>query len=192
MDLSGYWDSQERGGWAVTDAPSGYRVEQAMAAWMSARARMLEDDPSLERDENALAELLGAAEGDIEQILTRVIRASVHAEAMSNAASEQAKTISGRAKRYDARNESLRGLAFALMEAIGKRKFELPDMTATIVNGRQGVRITDEKLIPDIYVEVVTERKPDKATILSALKAKLDVPGCEIGNGMDYLKIAKG
>jgi hypothetical protein len=176
----------------MNDAPSGYRIEIAMAAWHSVRARLLDEDPSLENDEAALAELLGHVDGEVEHILARVLRAAVHAEVMEKAAAEQAKMTAARAKRYEARGDSLRGLAFAMMDAIGKRKVELPDLTASIVNGRQGVRITDEKLIPDIYVEVVTERKPDKATILSALKASVAVPGAELGNGLDYLTIKKG
>ena len=31
--------------------PSGYRVEQAMAAWGAARARLLADDSGLDQDE---------------------------------------------------------------------------------------------------------------------------------------------
>lgn len=176
----------------MNDAPNAWRIEQAISAWQSVRTRLLTEDPSLENDEAALTELLGPVEGDVDSILTRVLRAAVHAEAMAKAADEQAKNVASRKKRYEGRGESLRGLAFALMDTLGRRKVELGDLTANITAGRQGVRITDEKLIPDIYVEVITERKPDRATILSALKAGNEVAGCELGNGMDYLTIKKG
>jgi hypothetical protein len=171
------------------DAPSAYRIETALAAWQAARARLLQEDPSLEYDEAALVDLLGPEEGDVDSILARLLRAAVHAESMADAADEQAKKIAGRKVRYERRGQSLRGTTFAIMDALGKRRHEMGDLTANIATGRQGVRVTDEKLIPDIYVEEVTERKIDKATILSALRSGLTVTGAELGNGLDYLVI---
>jgi hypothetical protein len=53
----------------------------------------------------------------------------------------------------------------------------------------QSALITDEAAVPDIYVEVVTTRKIDKAVILSALKAGEDVPGAVLNNGLPSLAI---
>ena len=173
--------------------PSGMRIEQAMATWMSARQRLLEDDPSLEHDEAALSEILGPVEGDVNDILARVLRAKVHAEAMAKAASEQADLIVARKRRYLARENAMKGLAFALMETLNKRKVELGDLTASIVAGRAGVFITDLAKVPDIYVEVIPEeRKPDKLVMLADLQAGKTIEGAELGNGLDYLMIRKG
>lgn len=170
-------------------APSGFRVEQAMSIWGSVRARLLNEDESLEYDEAAITELLGEAEGNVKDILARVGRAAKHAEAMAESAKEMKSKLAAREKRYNDRNETLRGVAMAMMEALGTRKQEWPDMTISITNGRQGVVITDLDKVPDIYVEVKTERIPDKRTIASALNAKLDVPGAELRNAMDYVTI---
>lgn len=173
----------------MNDTVSGYRIEQAISAWQSARARLLSEDSELANDEAALVKLLGLVDGDAKEILARVCRAAKHAEAMEKSAKEMAAKTVARQKRYGARDETLRGLAFAMMEALGTRHEEWPDMTISIAAGKQGVFITDIDKVPDIYVETVTERKPDKATIASALKAKIDVPGAEFTNGMDYITI---
>lgn len=173
----------------MNDAPNAWRIEQVLSVWQSARARLLDEDPTLEHDEAALAELLGPIEGDAKELLVRVCRAAKHAEAMSKAAKELAAKTTARHKRYDARDDTLRGLAMAMMEAMGSRREEFPDLTVSIGAGKQGVHISDLSLVPDIYVEIVTERKPDKATIAADLKAKRDVPGAELRNGMDVITI---
>jgi hypothetical protein len=172
--------------------PSGYLIETVMATWMAARQRLLENDPTLENDEAELTEILGPVQGDADDILARVLRAKVHAESMAAAADERARLIVERKRRYLAREDAMKSLAFALMDTLGKRKVELGDLTASIVRGRIGVHISDAEKVPDIYVEVVTERKPDKATIKSAIEDGHDVPGAELRNGMDFLMIKKG
>lgn len=170
-------------------APSGYRIEQAVATWQAARSRLLNDDADLARDEAALTEMLGDAEGDIKEILARVCRAAKYAEAMGASAKEMAARITARQKRYESRDETLRGIAFAMMEALGTRKEEYADFTVNITTGRQGVHIVDVDKVPDIYCEIKTVRTPDKATIAADLKAKREVAGAELRNGMDYLTI---
>jgi hypothetical protein len=168
---------------------SGYRVEQVMATWMSARARLLNDDPALEHDEAALTELLGPIEGDAKDLIARVCRAAKHAEAMSKAAKEIAAKTTARQKRYDTRYEALRGIALSMMEAMGTRHEEYPDLTVSISAGRRGVHISDPLKVPDVYVEIKTERIPDKATIAADLNAGREVPGAELRNGMETITI---
>lgn len=172
-----------------TSAPNGYVVQQVMATWMSVRARLLENDPALEHDEAALTELLGSAEGDVDSILTRALRAMKYAENLSEAAAAYAKGIQARAKRFEARAETLRGLAFTIMEATGKSRFELPEMLAFTSAGRQTVTVTDAAKVPNVYVEEVTERKIDKAVILKDLRDGRKVEGCELSNGLSYLTV---
>lgn len=167
--------------------PSGYRIEQAMSVWEAARERLLSGE--LAQDEAALTEILGAAEGEVDDVLARVLRAVVFAEDMEEAAAERAKAIAARKQRYAQRGEYLRGVAMAIMDVTGKRKAELGDLTASVTSGRQVLRITDADAIPDKFVEVVTERKPDKAVLLSTLKAGEAVEGCELSNGSPSISI---
>lgn len=171
----------------MNDAPSGFRIEQALAAWNSARTRLLQDDPSLERDEAALTELLGPVEGDVDSIIARLLRAARHAKVMADGSSDLIKEMQERKTRYAARSEALRATAFAIMDAIGRTKVELPDLTATMRAGQPKVLFTNEDAIPDIYVRI--ERKPDVATILSALKSGLTVDGAELSNSGPSLMI---
>lgn len=168
-------------------APSGWRIEQAMAAWQSARARLLAEDTDLAADEAALAELLGPEEGDVRDILRRCLLAALHAASMADAAARRIEDMRGRQDRYRRRGEQARATAFAMMEALGERKVELPDCTATISAPRPGVMIVDADALPGQFVRL--KREPDKAAIGAALKAGETVAGAELANGMPSLQI---
>lgn len=172
----------------MSNAPvSPWQIEQALSAWNSARTRLLQDDPSLEHDEAALSEWLGPVEGDVDSIIARLLRAARHAKSMADGAAELIEDMQARKSRYVKRNEALRATAFAIMDALGKSKVELPDITATVRSGQPSVVVTDEDAVPDIYVR--TERKIDKATILSALKSGLTVEGCVLSNSLPTLSV---
>jgi Gp157 protein len=172
----------------VSSAPvSAWQIEQALAAWLSARARLLNDDPALSQDEAALTELLGPVDGDVDSIITRLLRAARHAKSMADGAGDLIEDMQARKARYVKRNEALRATAFAIMDALGKSKVELPDITATVRTGQPSVVIADEEAVPDIYVR--TERKIDRATILSALKSGLTVDGASLSNSGPSLMI---
>jgi hypothetical protein len=167
--------------------PSGCRVEQAMAAWQSARARLLSEDSALEHDQAALDELLGDAEGDVEDVLARLLRAARDAKAMAEASAGLIEDMQARKARFQRRNETFRATAFAVMDALGRSKMELPDITASIRAGQPSVQITNEDEIPDLYVHM--ERRIDKQTIASVLKSGGEVPGCVLSNSLPTLSI---
>lgn len=167
--------------------PSAFQLEQAMSALMSARARLLAEDPDLAGDEAALAALLGAETDDAMEMVHRLLRAAVHAADMARAASERARTISERAARYDRRHEALRAAAFAAMDALEMRKIELPDLTATVRAGTARAVITDESVIPAEYTR--TKIEPNKSAILADLKVGVVIPGAELSNGLPSLAI---
>lgn len=170
-------------------APSGYRVEQAVSAWQSARARLLADDADLAGDEAALAALLGPQDGEVRDILSRLLSATQHAAAMAEAAGAMIDNIAARRDRYKRRSEAMRGTIFAIMDAIGEPKQEFPHGTISISRGKSVAIITDDQALPDQYVTVVTTRKPDKAAILAALKDGEVIDGAELTNGLPSLTI---
>lgn len=167
--------------------PSGYKVEQAMATWHAARARLLDEDSALEHDPASLDELLGAAEADIEEILARLLRAARHAMVMREACATQIEDMQARKARFTRRNETFRATAFAILDALGRSKIELPDLSASIRAGQPSVRIVSEEEIPEIYVHY--ERKIDRQTIASVLRSGQSVPGAEMANGNPSLTI---
>ena len=172
------------------NAPSGYRIEAALSAWQSTRARLIADDPSLANDEGGgIDELLGPEAGDVKDILSRLLTAVQHAEAMADGAAEMITNIQARQKRYKARAEQFRGTIFAILDAIGERKAEFPHGTISIGKARDVALITDEAAVPDEYATEVTTRKIDKAAVLADLKQGVVIEGATLTNGMPTLTI---
>lgn len=169
--------------------PSGFRIEQAMSTWQSTRARLVADDADLARDEGALIELLGDAEGDVRDILARLLQATQHATAMAAAADDMVTTLKGRIDRYKRRVETFRGTMFAIMDALGERKIELPHGTLSISAGKPAAIITDETEIPDRFVTVTTTRKIDKVALLTALKDGEVIDGATLSNSLPTLTL---
>lgn len=166
---------------------SPYKLEQAMSALLSARQRLLAEDPDIAADERLFSDMLEGEAGDAMEMLDRVLRASVHARDMSDAAQARAEEITARYNRYKRRAEALRGVAFAVMDALDLRRRELPDLTASIAAGRPSVMVTDEASLPEAFVKI--ERKPDKTIIGAALKAGNIVPGAALSNSLPTLQV---
>ena len=169
----------------MTDAPSAYRMEQAMSALLAVRQRLLQDDPDLADDEKLFSDMLEGEGGDALEVLHRVLRASIAAKDMAEAADARASDIAARRDRYRRRAEALRGAAFAALDALGIKKLELPDLTASIAAGRQAVVVVDDAALPAQFVRV--SRSPDKAALLQALKAGEDVSGATLSNSLPSL-----
>ncbi|MGC9272207.1 siphovirus Gp157 family protein [Acidiphilium sp.] len=159
--------------------PSGFRLEQAMSALQSARARI-----EHETDEDILAHLF-TAEADVDSLLDGVIRAALENDALADAAKARIEDLTARRKRFEARRDALRGVSFAVMDVLGETKRVRPDYTASIGKPRAGIVITDDAAIPDEYV--VTERKIDRSKLSEDLKQGVVITGAELANGMPVL-----
>jgi hypothetical protein len=162
-------------------------TERALLTWRQARERLLADDPTLEDDEAALIELLGPEQGNLDDIVARLLRAARHAGKMSDMAQGMASEMSARAKRYDARDQSLRNAAMAILDVTGQRRVELPDLTASIYQGKASVIITDEDALPDVFCNF--KRTPNKTAIRDWLDKGEAVPGAALSNGSASLTI---
>jgi ribosomal 50S subunit-associated protein YjgA (DUF615 family) len=162
---------------------NAWQAQQALSAWHGARERLIAEG----NDPSDLSDLLGPEEGDVQDILARTLRAAVEAKHMAEAADDRAKQIQVRRDRFKRQAETLRGLGFAIMDAIGKPKVTLPDLTATIRAGLTSAVITDETTLPDEYF--VTERRLDKAKVAADLKQGVVIEGAELSNGLPSLAI---
>lgn len=174
---------------AVTEAPSGWRVEQAMSAWQSARARLLADDPDLAHDEAALAAMLGPEEGDVRDVLSRLLTAAQRADVMAEGAKQMMDDLTARRDRFRRRSEAMRGTIFAIIDAIGERKMEFPHGTISLASGRPVLVITDEDAVPEFYTTVVENRTIDKRALLAALKDGEVIEGATLSNSLPTLTI---
>ncbi len=126
------------------------------------------------------------SETDMNALLTSIVRRIEDAKALVIGTKDRFAELEARKKRFENRIESLRTLAFKLMEAADLAKIELPEVTLSIRNKPPSIFITDEDSLPDIACKF--ERKPDKEKIKELLATGL-VAGAAMTNGGKTLSI---
>jgi hypothetical protein len=165
-------------------APSPYAIERAMSAAQEFAAAMRAADPEMDADDLLLAI---DSETDALDLLRRVVRASLDADAMADAAGARMAALAGRKARFLDRKEATRGLAQRIMDALGMTKMEDAEFTVSIGKPRQKVIVTDPAALAEAFVRVT--RSPDMTTINAAVKAGQVPAGCEVSNGAASLTI---
>ena len=138
----------------------------------------------LEDDEAWLLAL--ESETNVEELLTQVIRQIEDTKALVVGTKDRFEELKARKDRFEHRVESLRNLAFKLMEAAELPKLELPEATLSIRSVPPSVMITDEEKLPDVACKF--ERKPDKTKIKELLASGI-VAGATMSNGSKSLSI---
>lgn len=118
-----------------------------------------------------------------------IVKFSQALEGDTTAIDLEIKRLQDRKKRITKRKESLRDYLRMNMEATDINKIECPLFTITLAKGRDQVQIANESQIPDDYVRVKTEIKPDKVAIGKALKQGQAVPGAELITGPTSLRV---
>ena len=130
-------------------------------------------------DEQTLADTV---EGlvNLHEMLTAIVRGALDAEALAEAIKARAKDMRERQTRFEARAERLRKIVRDAMADAHITKIMQPDFTATVRPGQPHVTITDEQLLPQIFVE----HRPHilKREILDALKDGAEVTGAMLSN----------
>jgi len=168
----------------MNNPPSPRQIELAMTTFLSAKQRLEEsnDDDLIDASRE-----LWIIEGKIEDSLRRILAAIIENDYLADAAKARIETIRQRQERFRKKSESLRGVAFAIMDALEMRRIVDPEFTASIRSGSDSVVITDETQIPDEYWRV--ERKIDKAKLNADVKVGVVIPGAELRNAMPSLAI---
>lgn len=138
----------------------------------------------MEDDETWLLAL--ESETNVEELLTQIVRQIEDTKALVVGTKDRFEELKARKDRFESRVESLRSLAFKLMEAAELPKLELPEATLSIRSIPPSVMITDEEKLPDIACKF--ERKPDK-TKIKELLASGWVAGATMSNGSKSLSI---
>jgi hypothetical protein len=126
------------------------------------------------------------SETDINALLTQIVRRIEDCKALVIGTKDRAEELAARRKRFEDRIESLRSLAFKMMDAADLAKLELPEVTLSVRNVAPSVQIVDEDSLPDVACKF--ERKPDKAKIKELL-ATGSVAGAVMTNGGKTLSI---
>ena len=164
--------------------PSAYSVQQAMACAASFAAALRQEIGEDDHDRLLLAL---DSETDVIDLLRRVVRASLDADAQADAADARIKDLTARRDRFKARKESARGLAFAMLDALGLHQLDDAEFSVSVGKPRQKVLVTDLDALPEAFIRVT--RAADMATINAAVKAGQVPAGVEVANGMPSLTI---
>jgi hypothetical protein len=141
-------------------------------------------------EETDAAALLATIARDVPEasdIIAALVRAIDEAETAMEGVASRMQALATRQKRHRAKIDTMRGLLLTVMEAAGQTKWRHPEFTVTVSNGRPGVLITDEAVLPEWFVEV--ERKPKKDAIKRDLEQGLSVPGAELSNGFPTITV---
>lgn len=163
-------------------APSAWKIEQALSAWQSARARILADDPEADIDA-----ILGGETHDVREILSRLLSAEQWAAAQRDAAEALISNLDARRHRFARQSESMRGTIFAILDAIGEAKAVFAQGTISIRDGKPAVHVTDEAALADRFVTV--KRVPNKTEIGIALRDGEVVEGAMLTNSLPVLSV---
>jgi len=140
----------------------------------------------LEDDEAWLATL--ESETDFNEILTTIIRRIEDTKALVIGTKDRFEELKARKDRFEHRVETLRELAFKIMQAAELPKLELPEATLSIRKGSpQLIGDADaETLLPQFRRVSVA---PDRKAIKDALEAGQTVPGYTLSNASPSLTI---
>ena len=99
----------------------------------------------------------------MEDVLARLLRAARDAKAMAESAAGLIEDMQARKARFARATRRSDPRRSRILDALGRKKVELPDLTASIRARASSVQIADEDAVPDLYVHM--ERRIDKQTI---------------------------
>lgn len=171
---------------------SPYQQEQAATLIRSVRARLLADDPDLADEPDLWRDTLDG-ESDVVDLIRNLVRASIDADLLAEAARKRQAEIAGRAERAERRKQALRAAAFALMDLAGIARLPEPDFLARIQAGQPHLSDLNADALPAEYVEVevTVTRRPLKDRLLADLKAGQAIPGAALLSGMPFLVVTR-
>lgn len=138
----------------------------------------------LEDDEAWLATL--ESETDFDEILTTIVRRIEDTKALVIGTKDRFEELKLRKERFEQRIETLRDLAFKIMNAAEIDKRELAEATLSLRNVAPTVTIIDETALPDIACKF--NREPDKTKIKELLASGI-VAGATMSNGSKTISI---
>ena len=140
----------------------------------------------LEDDEAWLATL--ESETDFNEILTTIVRRIEDTKALVIGTKDRFEELKARKDRFEHRIDTLRNLAFKIMQAADLAKAELPEATLSLRAGQQQlVGEADPASLPDSLCKI--SRDLNRTAIKEALKTGQTVPGFSLSNSPPSLSI---
>lgn len=157
-----------------------FLVEQ----WRAMRADLLRDFPEL--DEETLVDTIDGEAGALDAVAS-LLRQAREDEAMKDALDTMIEEMRARKDRLSDRAASRRRYATSLMKAVGVRKIERPDFSASLRQSPPRVEIPDDQAVPDAF-RVMTWRV-DKASIREALSNGLQANWARLSPGNETISV---
>jgi hypothetical protein len=138
---------------------SPWQQEQAGTLIRSVRERLLAEDPDIAADPDLWRDTLDG-ESEAIDLIRSMIRASIDADLLAEAARQRQAEIGGRAERAERRKLAFRGAALALMDLAGIGRLPEPDFLARIQAGQPHLGELDLDALPPT---TWTSRSPSPA-----------------------------
>lgn len=146
-------------------------------------------DDEGENAEVALRDTMEAMQLDFNDKAVAIVKLSQALEGDTTAIDAEIKRLQERKRTINNRRGNLRDYLRHNMETAGIKKVECPLFSITLTKGRDQVKVDDEAALPDDFMNVKTEIKPDKTAIAKALKAGQEVPGAHLAQGQSGLRV---
>jgi hypothetical protein len=143
--------------------------------------------PEILEDEEAWLATL-ESETDFEQLLTTIVRRIEDTKILAIGTKDRFEELKARKERFEHRIETLRDLAFRIMQSAEIAKLEMPEATLSLRAGQQQlVGDADPASLPDEFCKI--SRDLNRTAIKEALKAGMMVPGFTLSNSQPNLTI---
>jgi chaperonin cofactor prefoldin len=143
-------------------------------------------------DENmkeAVETTLECIAGDFNEKAQALVTVVHNMDSDVEAIDAEIKRLQARKTAIKNRQDSMRDYLRENMERTGIKKISCPLFTINCVAGREIAVINDESVIPDEYMAVKTEIRPDKSAIAKALKAGAEIPGVSLDRAKSSIRI---
>lgn len=142
--------------------------------------------PELSEDYELLESAIDG-ETNFDRVIEVITDEFLEALSMKGAIADRMESLRERSDRYGKKAETIRSLAFDLMQAAERPKVELPVATLSIRKGVNSVVIEDLDAIPQGFTR--TEVVPLKTELKKALEAGAAIPGARLQTGPDGLSV---
>ena len=147
--------------------------------------RGLQDLDVEEIPEEVLRDTLEGLGGELQLKAANVAMYQQNLQSFADAVSEASKKMAARAKRLQAKADSLKQYLQSCMEAAQITKIESPELSLVIKKNPPALVIADSAQIPDEFMVTPPPPAPypDKAAIKRALSEGRAVDGCRLEQG---------
>lgn len=142
--------------------------------------------PELEDDYELLESAIDG-ETDFERVVEVIAEEYLEALSMKGAIADRMESLKERSDRFGKKADTIRSLAFDLMQAADRPKVELPIATLSIRKGVSSVVVDDVDALPQGFTR--TEVVPLKTELKKALEAGEAIPGARLEIGPQGLSV---